>query len=149
MFRHFTIGRRTALALTLLALLAMSATAFAPATSASGSYFSTAPSIQVSRVDNWTLRVDGNNFTPGVTAFSWVNLWIYNGGMRYYQQLFRADQFATTPRTFTCTPFQCYTGGGTFVYYIRDIPCGRQVSVTIQDGATGIWSPVIYAQACF
>lgn len=94
-------------------------------------------------MDDATLRVDGSNFAPGETVRISTSLENYYGGAINYLHWFALDYVQASPNPFPCIPRQCITGGGTFVYYLRNIPCNSRLSIYAGS------APVVYAQPCF
>jgi hypothetical protein len=137
MAQHFRLARRVALLLPLLALLALGTIAHTPPAAAAG------PTIRVTKVDDATLRVDGSGFAPGETVMISTFLENYYGGAINYLHWFALDYVQASPNPFPCTPRQCIPSGGTFVYYLRNIPCNSRL--TIRAG----YAPEVSAQPCF
>jgi hypothetical protein len=101
MTRYSRLGRRAALLLTLLALLAVGTLGQVPAAGAAG------PSIWVSQLDAHTIQIHGSGFTPGGTAGYDIHNLRYN----LYSN---SALVAVSPYSFWCDRYRCYSSGGTF-----------------------------------
>jgi len=139
MFRYLTLGRRTALTLALLALLALGTTASAPRADAAW----TGPNIRVVTIDAHTLRVYGSGFTSLGRVHYWAGEAPDTTFCCHIEGWLSASQ-----TYFGCTRTGCYSGGGTFTQDIPNLRCGIPVTLSYIDMATSRSAYGTYAAPC-